>query len=172
MASDPCSLIFRVCGGGQAVLLACVYSEHPLAVTSCGLARLPAASSVPGPANGSAAAGASSQSQARDFRQGQAVAVSEAPVYLDRGLHDPAQPNPAQPSPARAAAANNDRNVEAGGELELSPAHCWYWKTFWFYHIYKLSKLARMKPPRWPLHKWCNVELGVATCRCKVGTNW
>ena len=48
MASDPCSLIFRVCGGGQAVLLACVYSEHPLAVTSCGLARLPAASSVPG----------------------------------------------------------------------------------------------------------------------------
>ena len=97
MASDPCSLIFRVCGGGQAVLLACVYSEHPLAVTSCGLARLPAASSVPGPANGSAAAGASSQSQARDFRQGQAVAVSEAPVYLDRGLHDPAQPSPAQP---------------------------------------------------------------------------
>ena len=99
MASDPCSLIFRVCGGGQAVLLACVYSEHPLAVTSCGLARLPAASSVPGPANGSAAAGDSSQSQARDFRQGQAVAVSEAPVYLDRGLHDPAQPSPAQPSP-------------------------------------------------------------------------
>ena len=167
MASDPCSLIFRVCGGGQAVLLACVYSEHPLAVTSCGLARLPAASSVPGPANGSAAAGASSQSQARDFRQGQAVAVSEAPVYLDRGLHDPAQPSPAQPGRPLPTMIEMWRQEES-----WSPAHCWYWKTFWFYHIYKLSKLARMKPPRWPLHKWCNVELGVATCRCKVGTNW